>query len=459
VSQANQHSEAQLTTHQHLTAVPLPVVAPRTRAVESARAPSRSHAILILQLFALTAMVIPADTVIDAVGAPGYVAGLIGLFACAVYTAATVLGLHKPLEYRHPIRAVLCFFWLVTLVSYALIDRSTIGGPEVLSADRWLMQLAVISAVALLAAECLTSLHDVRRVLRALIWGGAFCGVVASLQFWIKFDIAEYLRMLPGFTLNHENPAIIARGGLNRVQGTATIAIELGVVAGMLLPLAIYLGLHDTERSPAKRWTPVALIGLAIAVAVSRSGVIAVVLGMGMLIALMPARQRLIGLCIAPIGLTAVFMSAPGLIGTLTGFFDAGSRDDSVRARLIDYPVVERLFEQAPWLGHGGGTYIPENTMYILDNQYLKTVIELGLVGVIALAAFFLVPMVVALIARRRSSDPELRLLCAALAGAALGAAACSITFDSLSFPMFSCVYALVLGLIGAVWRLAAAGG
>jgi O-antigen ligase len=127
-------------------------------------------------------------------------------------------------------------------------------------------------------------------------------------------------------------------------------------------------------------------------------------------------------------------------------------------ARVYDYPEVERLVYQAPWFGHGGGTYLPENLMYILDNQYLKTAIELGLVGVVVLAAYFLVPLISALVARRRSSDPELRLLCAALAGAALAAAACSLTFDSLSFPMFSNVYALVIGLIGACWRLAAAG-
>ena len=67
-------------------------------------------------------------------------------------------------------------------------------------------------------------------------------------------------------------------------------------------------------------------------------------------------------------------------------------------------------------------------------------------------------PVIVALVARRRSGDPELRLLCAALAGAALAAALCSFTFDSLSFPMFANVHALVIGLVGAGWRLAARG-
>ena len=142
------------------------------------------------------------------------------------------------------------------------------------------MQLAVITGVALVAAECLTSLHDVRRVLRALAWGGAFCGVVAALQFWISLDITPYLRELPGFSLNFDNPAIVDRAALNRVAGTSITAIELGVVGGMLLPLAIYLAIYDTDRIRAERWAPVALIALAIPTSVSRSAVISVALAL-----------------------------------------------------------------------------------------------------------------------------------------------------------------------------------
>jgi cell division protein FtsW (lipid II flippase) len=420
--------------------------------------PSRSHAVPMLQLFALAVMVIPSDTVIKAIGAEGYAAALVGLFAFAAFMAAILLGLHDPARHRHPIRGVLCVFWLSVLLSYVLMDRSALTEEQTAAADRMLMQLAIITGVALVAAECLTSLRDVHRVLRALTWGGAFCGVVAALQFWISLDITPYLRELPGFSVNFENPAIVARSALNRVSGTSITAIELGVVAGMLLPLAIYLAMYDTERSARMRWAPVALIALAIPSSVSRSAIISVGLALAVLVVLMPTRQRLVALCVAPLAVTGVFMSAPGVIGTLTTFFKAGTRDDSVMARIYDYPEVERLVHQAPWFGHGGGTYLPENPMYILDNQYLKTAIELGLVGMLVLVAYFLVPVICALVARRHSDDPELRLLCAALAGAALAAGACSVTFDSLSFPMFSNIYAVVIGLIGACWRLAAVG-
>jgi hypothetical protein len=419
---------------------------------------ARTRAVLVLQVFALTLFVIPSDTVIKVIGAGGYPAALVGMFAFAALLTVTLLGFHNPLERRHPIRAVLCLLWLSVLASYVLMDRDALTATELAGADRLLMLLAVITGVALVAAEFLASLDDVRRVLRAICWGGAFCGVVAALQFWVSLDLAAYLRDLPGFSLNVSDVGIGTRGALNRVSGTATYPIELGVVAGMLLPLAIYLAIYDTDiRDARRRWAPAGLIALAIPASVSRSAVISVGVALTVLVVLMPSRQRLVAICTLPVSLAAVFMTAPGLIGTLTSLFGAGTNDTSVAYRVSDYPVVERFLEQAPWFGQGGWTYIPDNVIGILDNQYLKTAIELGLVGVAALSLFFLVPMVTALLARRRSNDPDLRLLCAALAGAALAAAASSFTFDSLTYPMFTGLYALVIGLTGVAWRLALA--
>ena len=417
---------------------------------------ARSHAVPLLQLFALTLLVIPSDTVFKAFGATGYPAALVGMFAFVAFAAATLVGLHNPLRHANPVRGVLCLLWLAALLSYVLIDRSALTVAEAAGADRWLLQLGMVTGVVLVAAELLHSVEDVRRVLRVLCWGGAFCGVVAALQYWISLDLAPYLRDLPGFSLNSENLGILTRGALNRVTGTAVYPIELGVVAGMLLPLAIYLAIYDTERSARWRWAPVALIALAIPTSVSRSAVLSVTVALALLVVLMPVRQRLVALGAIPFGVVAVFMAAPGLIGTLNSFFEAGTSDASVATRVSDYPLVGQFVQEAPWFGRGGGTYIPENVLDVLDNQYLKTAVELGLVGVVVLAAFFLVPVIAALTARRRSGDPEFRLLCAALAGSALAAGVCSLTFDSLAYPMFIGVHALVIGLIGACWRLSA---
>lgn len=418
---------------------------------------SRSDGVVLLQVFALAVMVIPSDTVFKPIGAAGYPASLVGVFVFAVFCVSVLFGFHDPRRYAHPVRGVLAVIWVAVLASYIVMDRGRLTGIQIASADRMLIRFAVVTGIALVAAEWVHSLDDAKRVVRVLCWGAAFCGFVAVLQYWMSFDLAHYLRQIPGFTVNQDNPTITARGSLNRVAGTATTSIELGVVAGMLIPLGVYHALYDRNTSPYKRWAPLMLITLGVATSVSRSAIVSVVAAFVVLVVLMPPLQRLVTLCGLPIALAGIFVSAHGLIGVLASFFAGASNDPSVQYRTHDYPVAEQLWQAAPWFGQGPGTYIPADSLNIFDNQYLASVVEIGLVGVLALLVFLLAPAIVAIAARRLSTNSELRLLCAALAGAAVAATVCSVTFDSMSFPMFVNVYALMIGLIGTCWRLATA--
>jgi hypothetical protein len=417
---------------------------------------SVSDAVPLLRAFALAVMLVPSNTVIGPIGAPGYPGSLIGIFMFGVYGATVLFGFHNPMRFKHPIQAVVCLLWVSVLASYVLMDRALLTSEQLGNADRLLIKLAVVTGVALSAAEWLRSMDDIRSVVRALCWGGAACGFIAAVQYTFSYDLAQFARDLPGFTLNQDNPAILARGALNRATGTAVTPIELGVVAGMLLPLAVWLGIYDdADRRTIKRWAPAVLIAMAAATSVSRSGILAIVAAFGVMVVLMPPVPRAAALCVVPFGVVGAFMTAHGLIGTLASFFAAGQSDSSIQYRTHDYPLAESVWQKAPVFGHGGGTWIPANELNIFDNQFLNTAVELGLVGLIALLVFLLVPAITALVARKRSADPQLRVLCAALAGAGFAAAACSATFDSLAFPMFLNVYALVIGLAGACWRLA----
>jgi len=418
-----------------------------------------NHAVPLLQVFAIALMVFPADGVIMAIGGGGYLAALIAYFAFLAWMACTLLGLHNPLKYRYPVRIALAALWIVSLVSYALMNRAMLSSTQQVAADRWLLQLADVSGIILVAAECLRSVDDIRRVLRALTLGGAFCGIVATLQFWLDRDITPFLvRLLPGFSVDQvvaANAAATVRGGFNRASGTAIDPIELGVVAGMLLPLAIYLAIYDKDKSLARRWLPVLFIAAAVPESVSRSAILAAGIGIGVLVVLLRPVPRLGILAGLAMAIAGVFVAEPKLISTLRYYFVAGTSDPSIAHRVNNYSYVEQLVRQAPWFGQGGGTYLPAYGTNVLDNQYLTTAIELGLVGLAVLAFFLIWPALAALTARRRTHNPELRDLCAALASSALAAAACAGTFDSLSFPMFVNVQALVLGLIGAAWILA----
>jgi O-antigen ligase len=417
----------------------------------------QNHPVLMLQVFAATIMVFPSDFVFKAIGGGGYVAALVAYFMFLTWLAATLFGFHNPLEHRSPVRIALCVLWISSLISYALIDRNALNSTQLTGADRWLLQLVDISGVILVASEFLRSIHDIRLVLRALVWGGAFCGIVAAMQYWLALDMTKYLlRILPGFSVNASaavNAAVTSRGSLHRVVGTAIDPIELGVVAAMLLPLAIYLAMYDKDMSAFKRWLPVLCIALAVPTSVSRSAILAASVAVAVLVISLPAVRRLGVLAAIPAVVACVFVGAHGLLGTLKDYFFAGTGDSSIAHRVDNYTYVEQLVRLSPWFGQGGGTYIV-TAAHILDNQFLTTCIELGLVGAAALVFFLAWPALAGLAARHRTGDEELRVLCGALAGAALAGAVCSATFDSFSFPMFVNVDALVLGLIGAAWLL-----
>jgi O-antigen ligase len=159
---------------------------------------------------------------------------------------------------------------------------------------------------------------------------------------------------------------------------------------------------------------------------------------------------------IVPLAVVGIFLTAPGLIGTLREFFFLGSKDNSITAREHDIPLVESYVRLHPFFGKGGGTYIPDSQLNILDNQYYGFLIELGIVGATLITLCYIVfPPVVAFVARKRCRSETSRVLGAALGAAAAVAIPVTFTFDSFGFPMFVGSFALLVGLIGGYWCLA----
>jgi O-antigen ligase len=411
------------------------------------------QAAIMLQAFTFAAFVLPTDTVIRVVGAQGYVASLIAMLLLAAWVLTSIFGFHDPLHTRHPIRGVLAVMWIATLLSYAAMPFYVPDETQRLGAGRWLMLWAGMTGVVLVAAEHLRSPRDVLRVVRWMVWGGAFSGLIASFQFWLRWDLKPYLRLiLIGFDRDADSAGFAPRDALVRVTGMANHPIELGVVAGMLLPLAIWLGLFDRERSALSRWLPLVLIGMCIPMSVSRSAILTSVTSVGVLVLALPAAQRAKVILWAPVAVVAVFASTPGYLRTMYALFTAGTTDSSITNRLDNYPRVLAAVQARPWLGSGGGTDIQADLTKVLDNQFLKAAVELGIIGVVALVLYFIVPVIAMVDVLTRSRDPEFRALCAALGGAALAAAIASYTFDSFSFAQFASVDALVIGLCGTCW-------
>jgi hypothetical protein len=411
-------------------------------------------AVRIVQAFAIALFVFPSNSVVKAVGANGYVASLVGLAAMAVWVCSVGFWHHNPFERRNPLRFGFALLWTSSLISYGLMSLSSQTERVQLASGRWLLQLAMMTGVAFVAAEGIRTLHGIRRVVRAVVLGASVASIVGLLQFTLQLDLSPHLRMLPGFELNWEGPAFDYRHGLTRVAGTAIHPIEFGVVGAMVLPLALWQARFASGSRAWRRWAPPLVISGSAVVSVSRSAVVGLVVALAVLLILIPAKDRALGFLLLPVGLVAVFLAVPGYYRTMSDFFLAGSTgtDPSVSARTDDYTLVAEELAGSPVFGQGPGRFIPSNALEILDNQYLATAIDLGLVGLVCLLVFLVLPMAMALSVRRRTLDPRVRWLCAALAGSALASVVCTFTFDSFSFPMFVGTQALIAGLAGACW-------
>jgi O-antigen ligase len=97
---------------------------------------------------------------------------------------------------------------------------------------------------------------------------------------------------------------------------------------------------------------------------------------------------------------------------------------------------------------------LPTNALHLLDNQYFMSAVNMGIPGLVATLAYFLVPGVFVLLAASCATDPKLRMLGGGIAAGCFVAAFASATFDSLSFPVFALLYPFFIGLSGSIWLI-----
>lgn len=416
--------------------------------------PRTSTVVRLLQTVALALFFIPSNFVLAPVGATGYAASLAALACFAIWLVSSVWGLHGATRMRNPVRFIIAGLWVSALLSYVVRISPGTDLLRLAASDRWLVQLVAITGVALVASEGLKSVRDIEAVVSAICWGASFSGGLAAIQFWLHVDIAPLLGALPGFKENVATAAFSPRFGMYRVAGTALGPIDFGVSMGMVLPMAVWRATQMVDAPGWRRWTPVALSLLGVVLSVSRSSLLAVVVSMLVLVPMLPERERLAALVATPAAVVAIFAIVPGFFATMHAYVFGASSDPSVITRTDDYGFAMALIHDSPWVGHGAGWYVFEDALKILDNQYLSTAIELGMLGVVTLLGFLGGTALVALRARSRSVDPAVRVLGAAIAAAAFSGMVCSTAFDSMAFPVFACLQALTCGLSGAVWLI-----
>lgn len=284
-----------------------------------------------------------------------------------------------------------------------------------------------------------------------MVAGAATSAVLGVLQFYTPLDVAGLLRP-PGFVLNVERQ-VGDRSLFVRVLGTAAHPIEFGVLLGALTPLAWHLASWARTRMARRAAAGASVLMLvAIPMAVSRSGLVTVAVAGAVYSLTWTWRQRANAAVLALVGVLAFRSVIPGLLGTLRSLFLRADEDPSISGRTDDYQLVNELVAQDPWVGRGLGTFRPGQYIY-LDNQWLLSLLEGGVVGLVGLAALFFGGAALARGAYHRATDPGTRSLAQALTAALLALAVSGLTFDLLSFQQVALLTFLLVGMAGALHR------
>lgn len=377
---------------------------------------------------------------------------LVGLGAFALWAAGRLLGFIQ-VRPGHPVRWTIFAFALASTIALAAGFMRQLSEMEMSGATRGAFPIASGLGIALLAVDGIASRRRLDALLQRLVVFGGIAACVGIVEFaFVSFNY-KALTKLPGLTTNVDLTTA-TRSGFERVDGAAAHPIEYAVAISVLVPLAIHYALHSDTRRRRQLFSVVCVALLAVVpMTVSRSGILAVVVGVGVYLVALAPRQRINALVLALIGLAAFRALVPGLLGTLRSLIFIGSQDPSIAHRQDDYVKIPGLLEGHLVIGRGLGTFQPLQ-YFFLDNQYLGSLLEGGLIGLTAFIAIFVIGMGCARGARRRSTDAATKSLGQALAASLAGLAAAAGTFDELSFRQTGFLIFLLLGCAGSLWSM-----
>jgi hypothetical protein len=325
--------------------------------------------------------------------------------------------------------------------------------------------------IFLLVASTIDSVRDVDKILAGLVIGGAVVSLVALYEARTHYNVFDHLDAWLPFSRN-EREILALRGGRLRVHSSAQHPIALGAALIMVVPLAMYLAQKAARGPKAIFWNVAGGIILVGAIAtISRT---VVVMGIAMLILGVWLRPKILPkvlpvLLVIPI---VAHAAAPGALGGLAHSFGIGGGKPLIESvqgrpgqagsgRLDDIEPGLRMWSRSPLVGLGidssqvatsgvpASAQVPRETSgpaIIFDNQYLRTLVSLGLIGLIG-AVWFVWGSAIRLARRSKHLAGDDGDLLAACAITCAGYAAGMAFFDSFSFVQATLIFFIVAAL------------
>jgi polysaccharide biosynthesis protein PslJ len=229
--------------------------------------------------------------------------------------------------------------------------------------------------------------------------------------------------------------------------GPGAHGLTVTTMMALVLPFALIGVMGSKSRSRRLFYSAATALILAGALATLRkTGAVAPAAALLGLVLYRPRQMvRLLPLGVAVIA--AIQVIAPGAAVNVKAQFIGGNLFDrnTTTGRTDDYTAVRPDVLTYPLVGRGYGTYDPR-VYRILDNDYLGTLIEVGILGMVAFLAIFVAGLATAHPVIRRG-DPTRAPPALAASAAVMAFAVATFLFDILSFPQAPYLLFFILGL------------
>lgn len=340
------------------------------------------------------------------------------------------------------------------LVNPGRVDSLDVGSDVV----KGLMFLLSFLVVFYLIVSVVRTFDHVHFLVRMIVAGGGFVAAWALVEAWTGFNFFNHLsQFIPMLSLKEATESEpMMRGSRLRVFASSQGAIPLGAALIMLVPLAVHLA--RTSKRSAPWWGICLVLALGALATRSRTSVVMIFVVMLVFLWLKPKEtRRALAVLLIP-AVLAVHVVLPGTIGSLKGsFFPEGgliaqqSANPGWRGsgRIADIGPAMEEFVAQPLLGQGYGTRLTGRVRanaLILDNQWLKTLLETGAVGVVAWLWLFI--RFARRLAPAAKRDPTERgWLLTAVAASVISFAVGMFFYDAFAFVQVTFLAYILLGL------------
>jgi polysaccharide biosynthesis protein PslJ len=308
--------------------------------------------------------------------------------------------------------------------------------------------------VFFLIVSVIRTREQVDRIVRVLVGGAGVVAALSIVESWTGYNAFDHLDGVLPMLQHVDAPGTSERGGKLRVMGSAQGSIALGAALAMMLPLAAYLGLRTRRWY---WWAAVGMLALGALATLSRTSILMLIVIIGVLLWLRPRQVAKFWPALLP-ALIVVHLLLPGTIGTIRGSFfpeegllaqqseNAGQRGSG---RIADLGPALDEYSQTPVFGQGYGTRLTgrdRQNAHILDDQWLKTLLETGIVGFFAWLWIFSRSIRRLARAAKEDQSPE-GLLFVALAASITAFAIGMVLFDAFAFIQVTFILFILLAL------------